>query len=126
MRTSRKKEILLKVSFPILSFMSFIFFTACSPTQVQMEKKSGSINQVKAGEHFEINLPEDHRTLYLWSIGNGFNGETIQYMGSAFRSNEKGVLFRFEGGKPGKTEVSFFLRSYKDTSDIKTFVIEVK
>lgn len=125
MRTSRRKGTSVKSAAGFFITALFLL-TSCSTQKVEQEKKSGAVNQVEAGKPFHINLPEDHKTLYLWSINNGFDDQVVHYMGSSFRSNEKGVDFNFEAAKPGKTEISFSLRSYNDTSEVRTFVIEVK
>ena len=121
MRTSRKEEILISMKHFLLPAGCIVLFSCSSP---QLE--SGKANEVKQGSKFHVNLPEDHTTLYLWSLKNEYDPEVIQYMGSVFRSNEKGVDFNFEAGKPGRTEITFYLRSYNDTSATKTFSVEVK
>ncbi|MFL5753658.1 MAG: protease inhibitor I42 family protein [Bacteroidia bacterium] len=110
----------------LLNLLLLVACISCSSPRLEHEQKSGNSNVVKTGKAFHVNLPEDHTTPYLWSLSNNYNSTLVNYMGSLFHSNEKGVDFNFEALKPGKTDLTFYLRSYNDTSDIKTFTVEIK
>lgn len=79
-----------------------------------------------ANTNFSINLPENHSTGYLWQLKNSYDTHTVEYINAVWHGNEKGVFFNFESREKGKTELIFDLIKYKDTTETKTFIIEVK
>ncbi len=97
---------------------------SCSYQKLEFEKKSGKTNVVKAGEIFCISLPEDHKTKYYWGVTHDYNKKVLSYITSSFHG--KTVAFNFETIAKGKTKITFFLYSYRDTSQTKTFVVEVE
>jgi len=62
----------------------------------------------------------------MWQINNTFNDKVLDYYGSVFRGNEKGVDFNFTALEKGKTSVNFALIKYNDTTEVKEFIIDVK
>lgn len=102
-----------------------LFFISCESPQIEHEKSSGKINEIPAGKAFRINLPEDHTSGYSWSLDEKFDAGVVMYMGSVFRSNTKGVDFKFEGVNPGQTELRFIHRKHFDTLAVKSFIIRV-
>ena len=109
----------------LLSFSLIIaFMSSCSYPQLEFEKPDGKYNFVKKGKKFCVSLPEDHTTKYLWSVSHTYNKSTISYIQSVFHG--KTVEFNFEAIKPGKTEMTFYLYSNKDTSEVKSFLVEVE
>lgn len=112
-------------TFLIITFGLFLF--ACASPQIQQDKKTGKTNEVKSGKPFHVNLPEDHSTGYMWSLSQNYDKRIIEYINSVYHSTDKGnVDFNFEALLPGKTEVNLILRKHTDTSEIKSFIIEVK
>ncbi|MES2763404.1 MAG: protease inhibitor I42 family protein [Bacteroidota bacterium] len=107
----------------LLSFLA-LFTLNCSYRQA--DKVSPLANEIPKGEKFRITLPEDHTTGYMWQIDNKFDGKVLDYYGSVFRGNEKGVDFNFVALEKGKTIVNFTLIKYRDTSEVKQFIIDVK
>ncbi len=107
-----------------LIILSSLLFTSCNYKKV--DQTAPSINEIESTEKFYIQLPENHTTGYMWQLSNSYDNNTIDYLGSVFHGNEKGVYFNFRGLKPGKTTLNFTLIKYQDTSDIKSFVIDVK
>ncbi len=83
-------------------------------------------NSFNAGEKFCVTLPENHTTGYMWQIHNSFDNKVVDYYGSVFRGNEKGVDFNFIALEKGKTTIQFSLIKYRDTSEVKQFIIDVK
>ena len=108
----------------LLASLLITICTSCSYNQAQFEKQSGKVNKVRSGEKFYVSLPEDHKTKYYWGVNHDYNKNTISYIASVFHGTT--VEFNFEGLKPGKTEITFFMYSYQDTSQTKTYVIEVE
>lgn len=92
----------------------------------QLDKVSPLKNWVNIGDKFRITLPENHSTGYMWQINNNFDNGVLDYYGSVFRGNEKGVDFNFCALKKGNTIINFALIKYKDTTEVKQFIIEVK
>jgi predicted secreted protein len=101
-----------------------LFLTSC--TYQQADKVAPLENVINKGEKFRITLPENHSTGYMWQINNTFNDKVLDYYGSVFRGNEKGVDFNFTAIEKGKATVNFASIKYNDTSEVKQFIIDVK
>ncbi|MBK6985345.1 MAG: protease inhibitor I42 family protein [Bacteroidetes bacterium] len=108
----------------IISSICAMFLAGC--TYQQADKIAPLENVINKGEKFRITLPENHTTGYMWQINNTFNDKVLDYYGSVFRGNEKGVDFNFTALAAGKTTVKFALIKYNDTTDVKQFIIDVK
>ncbi|MDF2448728.1 MAG: Chagasin family peptidase inhibitor [Bacteroidota bacterium] len=90
------------------------------------DKIAPFINIVSPGENFCINLPENHTDGYLWQINPKFNTNVLDYYGSVFRGNEKGVEFNFKSLSKGIDTLNFALIKYRDTLETKQYIIEIK
>lgn len=101
-----------------------LFVISCSYQQA--DKVAPLENVINKGEKFRITLPENHTTGYMWQINNTFDSKILDYYGSVFRGNEKGVDFNFTALEKGKASVNFALIKYNDTTEIKQFIIDVK
>ena len=112
------------MKFSILAIISILFATSCSYKQA--DKVAPLENIIVKGEKFRITLPEDHTTGYMWQMNNEYDSKILDYYGSVFRGNEKGVDFNFTALKKGKTTLNFTLIKYRDTSEVKQFIIDVK
>lgn len=98
----------------------------CRCSYQRADKVAPLENSFKAGEKFCVNLPENHTTGYMWQINNSFDNNVLDYYGSVFRGNEKGVDFNFTALQKGKTSLTFYLIKYRDTSEVKQYIIDVK
>lgn len=98
--------------------------TGCSYQEIKNE--APTTNDVKSGEKFRITLPENHTTGYMWQLNNNFDNKVLDYYGSVFHGNEKGVDFNFKTLNKGKTTLNFALIKYRDTSATKQFIVDVK
>jgi predicted secreted protein len=107
----------------ILPFALLVF--SCSQTQ-DITEASPFVNAVPLHSKFNITLPENHTTGYMWQIKNGYNDTVVDYMNSVWHGNEKGVVFNFESKAKGSAELEFKLIKYQDTMEIKKFWIQVK
>ncbi len=109
-------------------FIAFLLpalvFASCNYKKI--DSPSPVINTVKSGEKFYIPLPENHTTGYMWQLSNEYDSKTLGYLSSVFHGNEKGVYFNFMGENPGKTTLNFTLVKYHDTTEVRSYVIEVK
>lgn len=112
----------MKAIIPFL--LAVLFFASCNYKKV--DSASPAVNTVKKGEKFYIPLPEDHTTGYMWQLSNEYDTKTLDYLSSVFHGNEKGVYFNFAGGIPGKTTLNFTLVKYHDTTEVRSYIIEVK
>ena len=108
----------------IVLIASSLFIVACSYQQAN--KVAPLENSINKGEKFRITLPENHTTGAMWQINNTFNDKVLDYYGSVFRGNEKGVDFNFTALESGKATVNFALIKYRDTLELKQFIIDVK
>lgn len=107
-----------------LTIFCITLLISCSYQQA--DKVAPLENTIAVGEKFRITLPENHTTGYMWQINNTFENKILDYYGSVFRGNEKGVDFNFTTLKKGKATLNFALIKYHDTTDIKQFIIDVK
>lgn len=107
-------------------FITFLSLPLINCTYQKADKVSPMVNEIQKGEKFSITLPEDHATGYSWQINNGFDSKILDYYGSVFRGNEKGVDFNFVAFEKGKATVNFALIKYHDTSEVKQFIVDVK
>ena len=108
----------------ILIFILTLCLISCSYQQA--DKVAPLKNVITKGEKFRITLPENHTTGYMWQINNTFNDKILDYYGSVFRGNDKGVDFNFTATEKGKAILNFTLIKYRDTADVKQFIIDVK
>jgi len=83
------------------------------------------VNTLPVNTKFNINLPENHTTGYLWQLRNTNDLGAVEYMNAVWHGNEKGVVFNFESREKGQTQLEFDLIKYKDTLETKTFIVEV-
>ncbi len=108
----------------IVASVCSLLLISCSYQQA--DKVAPLENVINKGEKFRITLPENHNTGYMWQINNTFNDKVLDYYGSVFRGNEKGVDFNFTALEKGKASVNFALIKYNDTTEVKQFIIDVK
>jgi predicted secreted protein len=108
----------------IISAVCTLLFFSCSYRQI--DKAAPQENTISKGEKFRITLPENHTTGYMWQINNSFDAKILDYYGSVFKGNEKGVDFNFTALEKGKATVDFALIKYHDTTEVKQFIIDVK
>ncbi len=108
----------------IIASVCALLLISCSYQQA--DKVAPLENVINKGEKFRITLPENHSTGYMWQINNTFNDKVLDYYGSVFRGNEKGVDFNFTALEKGKASVNFALIKYNDTTEVKQFIIDVK
>lgn len=110
----------------ILVTLSFAcILMACSKSHTITEAAPFK-NTVETNSKFHINLPEDHNTGYVWLMDSQYDTNVLDYMNSVWHGNEKGVDFNFEARKKGETTLKFTLIKYRDTLEMKQFMIEVK
>ena len=112
----------------IIYFFPLLLFVACSLPEAEFEKSTGKVNKVKAGSRFFINLSESHEVgSGLWSLGNNHDRKIVNYLGSAYKSENGGsVNFNFEALEQGKTEINLVQTFARDTLQTSSFVVEVE
>ena len=108
----------------LFAFLILFVISGCSYQQAT--KEAPLENSINVGEKFRISLPENHTTGYMWQINNNYNSKVLDYYGSVFRGNEKGVDFNFRTLEKGKATLNFALIKYRDTSAVKQFIIDVQ
>jgi len=102
-----------------------ILLMLCSCNYKQISYEAPFENAIKINETFRISLPENHTTGYMWQLNNHYNNTLLDYYGSVFRGNEKGVDFNFKTLKKGKGTLNFALIKYRDTSAVKQFIVTI-
>ena len=109
-----------------LILCSLLFIGGCSYKKVEFDSKSGKTNTVKVGKKFTVTLIENHVNNYFWVLKQNSNNAIVEYWGSVYHGEKSGeVDFNFEALHEGTTELTFNLNHFKDSSDTKTFTIEV-
>ncbi|MBI3517991.1 MAG: protease inhibitor I42 family protein [Bacteroidetes bacterium] len=107
-------------------FVIVCSFLVAGCSYQQADKVAPLENSFKEGEKFRVTLPEDHTTGYMWQINHNYDESILDYYGSVFRGNEKGVDFNFTALKKGKTTLNFTLIKYRDTSEVRQVIIDIK
>ncbi len=102
-----------------------VFAISCN-NSVNITQASPTPNSLKAGEKFHIILPENHTTGYLWQLSHHDDEGKIGYVNSVWHGNEKGVHFNFIATNKGIDTLNFTLIKYRDTTEMKSFIIEIK
>lgn len=108
----------------LFNFLILLVIYSCSYQQAN--KEAPLENSIQVGEKFRISLPENHTTGYMWQINSNYDDKILDYYGSVFRGNEKGVDFNFRTLDKGKATLNFALIKYRDTSAVKQFIINVQ
>ena len=109
-----------------ISTLLLIIITLSGCSYEQARKEAPSENQFSRGEKFRITLPENHTTGYMWQLNNQYDTKVLDYYGSVFHGNEKGVDFNVKTLEKGKVTLNFALIKYHDTTEVKRFIIDVK
>ncbi len=126
MTTLKKQETFLKSFLIVFSIMAV---TSCD-NRIRIESNSSEEQtiDIKKGEHFYINLPEDHSTGYLWFLNQDFNKSgRIDYVAAVYHSTNNGNIdYSFETKNDAYAELHFYLVKYKDTLQHKKFKVRVK
>ena len=91
----------------------------------EVKKVSPEINSVKENSKFQIILPEDHRTGYLWQLSDDYNHTVVESLNEVWHGNEKGIYFNLKALSSGQTTLTFVSRKYTDTSDLKRFIVKI-
>jgi hypothetical protein len=99
------------------------FLHGCRYDEIKYE--APQVNTVEAGAKFRINLPEDHREGYLWQLRQDYDRGVVEQLNEAWHGNEKGIDFNMRGRGAGQTTLTFVQRKYRDTSDIKHFIVKI-
>jgi len=97
--------------------------SSCSYTQLKNE--APLLNRIKVNKKFKINLPENHTDGYMWQLKDDYNKNLISHLNAVWHGNEKGIDFNFQSLSIGQVTLSFTKRKYLDTSDFKTFIVNI-
>lgn len=100
----------------------FLFFIACSYNTI--DKVAPAVNEVKKGDKFTIILPENHTENYFWKLKDDHDKTILDYMGSVWHGNEKGVYYNFSAKRSGVDTLK--LTQYKMQDSIKSVVYIVR
>jgi len=91
----------------------------------QLKSESPSVNNFPLNKRFRINLPEDHSSGYIWQLSENYDKKILDNYNAVWHGNAKGVDFNFNTLSIGQTTLSFALRKYTDTSEIKHFIVNI-
>ncbi|MES2681295.1 MAG: protease inhibitor I42 family protein [Bacteroidota bacterium] len=104
-------------------FLVITLFAACRPQVITEE--APIVNEVRAGEKFRINLPEDHSTGYGWQLNPDFDNTVVQHLNAVWHGKEKGIDFNFKALSVGQVTFTLINRKYTDTSGTRFFVVKI-
>ncbi len=108
----------------LIQLLFFIlFFYNCGYTQLKNE--APQINTIKVNKKFKINLPEEHKSGYMWQLSDNYNKKPVEHLNAVWRGNEKGIDFNFKALSIGQVTLCLVKRKYIDTIDYKTFIVNV-
>jgi hypothetical protein len=110
------KQLFLKLILPVLCF------SACRYKEI--DQAFPKKNEVKLGEKFSVNLPENHNQYENWVLQES-NFKAIDFLNPVWHGNEKGIDFNFKGKAKGVDTLYFVLRKYTDTIDSKKIIVSV-
>jgi hypothetical protein len=80
------------------NFVKFIvaislLFAGCRYDRI--EDECPHVNEVRAGAKFMVNLPEDHRSGYLWQLSGDYDKKILEQLNSVWHGEARGVDFNF-------------------------------
>lgn len=100
-----------------------VVFSKCSLPLI--EKEAPQVNEISNNSKFQIILPEDHTTGYIWQLNQDYDKQLIENVNVVWHGNEKGVYFNFKTLHKGQAVLTFTNRKYTDTSNVKSFIIKI-
>lgn len=102
----------------------FLFlFSSCNSIEISKEKPE--INQVKNRSEFKIILQENHEDGSSWHLHHNYDEKMLSFVNAVWHGKDKGVYFHFKALSAGQTELIFIKRRYSDTTEVKTFVVNI-
>jgi predicted secreted protein len=103
----------------------FAIFLFCSCRLPEIKEQSPAINSLKTEQKFRVNLPEDHRTGYTWQMTDDYDKNHIERLNEVWHGNEKGVDFNLKTLTTGQTTLTFVMRKFTDTSEIRHYIVKI-
>ena len=100
----------------------FLMFSCRLP---EYKKESPEVNTIPPQTKFMINLPEDHTTGKVWQLKQDYDNKVIHQINEVWHGNEKGIDFNLKTMSAGQTTLTFVLRAYNDTLDIKQYIVKI-
>ena len=101
-----------------------LLFSNCSSFP-EAKKEAPEVNEVPANSNFKIVLPEDHTTGYIWQLKQDYDQTVISQINEVWHGNDKGIYFNLNALATGQTTLTFISRKYRDTADIKHFIVKI-
>jgi hypothetical protein len=86
----------------LLTLHYFYYYCYQDVLTSKLRQEAPSENHFSRGEKFRITLPENHTTGYMWQLNNNYDTKVLDYYGSVFHGNEKGVDFNFKTLEKGQ------------------------
>jgi predicted secreted protein len=108
----------------LLIVIASIVMTSCRPSKI--ENEAPSINLIKNGQKFRINLKENHTAGENWIIANDINHTKLKHLTSVWHGENKGLDVNFMAIDTGKTVIELKLLKMKDTVSFKRFIVDIR
>jgi hypothetical protein len=100
-----------------------ILISSCSYEKI--EKEIPGTNFLESNKKYRVNLPEEHLSGYTWQLNGDYDKTVIDNTSTVWHGNKNGIDFNFKTGSAGTTTLTFILRKYTDTSEIKHFIVQI-
>mgnify|MGYP006912543657 CR=1 FL=1 len=100
-----------------------LLFSSCRPKKI--DRESPELNFVKKGSKFRVNLAEKPSNGESWVLRQDFNIKVLDQISTIWHGDEKGLDFNFFAADTGQTGLHFALIKYRDTLDVKTFIVKI-
>lgn len=110
----------------VISFYTLVLvliFSSCG--YPKLKKEAPAVNEIGSNSKFTIVLPEDHSTGYTWQLTQNYDATVVNQINEVWHGNAKGIYFNLESLAAGQTTLTFISRKYKDTADIKHFIVKI-
>jgi predicted secreted protein len=108
----------------LILFTLGLVFSSCRFAEVK--KEAPEINFLKTGEKFRITLPEDHRKGETWQVKKDESYQAFEDLGSVWHGVEKGLDINLKALSSGQYTLSLVKTTYKDSLELKQFIVNIK
>jgi hypothetical protein len=109
-----------------LLILPLLVFISCN-TDTRVDKTFPTLNTLKVGEKFMINLAESHAKGESWKFDEDHHNKTIcEPLTQVWHGEEKGIYMHFIAKKVGIDTLSFAKNEYTEQTTFTRFIVEVK
>lgn len=107
----------------IFTLALFIPLFSCRYANVQ--KECPGVNEVVRGARFRVNLPEEHKSGYLWQLSDQSELSALYRLNSVWHGDAGGIDFNFEARSAGNATLLFVKRKFTDTAETRCYNVRI-